>query len=99
MLDRRSWRPMAGSQFQPGRLERSGKALAEYPRTDIQVERIAYLVMLDRAAFTLILSFIHHSFNLRSFECVHQPVQCVLRSCAGSLELREAFSMGFMSGL
>ncbi len=53
MLDRRGWRPMAGSQFQLGRLERSGKALDEYPRADIQVERIAYVVMLERAAFTL----------------------------------------------
>ena len=54
---------MAGSQFQPGKLERSGKALAEYPRADIQVERIAYLAMLDRAAFTpnRILEFGHET--------------------------------------
>ena len=54
---------MAGSQFRPGKLEQSDKALAEYPRADIQVERIAYLAMLDLAEFALsrILEFGHEN--------------------------------------
>jgi hypothetical protein len=41
------------SYFQAGKRKRSGKALAEYPRADIQVGWIDDLVMIDRAAFSI----------------------------------------------